>query len=109
MLLESEVRAVALSAACGGRFGRSLVAQRSERGPELGREELRLLPRCEVPALVDLVEVDQVAIGPPGPGLRGSIDVLRKYRDGHRQRDFGGPLRGRTRRAASAVLPIQPC
>ena len=73
----------------------SVPAERSERGAELGGEELGLLPRREVAALVDLVEIDQVAIGAPGPCLRGSIDLLRKHRDGHRKRDLGGLLRGR--------------
>ena len=72
-----------------------MSAQRPERGAELGGEELRLFPRREVAALVDLVEVDQVAIGAPGPCLRGSIDLARKYRDGDRERDLGGLLRGR--------------
>src|SRR5262245_39795939 len=81
-------------------------AQRPERRLELGREELRLFPGSEVPATVDLVEVDQVAIGAPGPGLRGPIDILWKDRDAHRDRDLGGLLPGRTRRACPAVLPI---
>src|ERR1051325_2335250 len=34
--------------------------------PQLGREQLRLLPRGEMAALVDLVEVDEVAIGALG-------------------------------------------
>src|SRR5262245_41685939 len=71
------------------------LAKRSERRSELGTEELRLFPRGEVSALVDLVEVDQVAMGVPGPCLRGSIDLLRKYRDGHWERDLRGLLRGR--------------
>jgi hypothetical protein len=29
-----------------------------------------------MPALIDLVEIGEVAIGTPGPRLRGSIDVL---------------------------------
>jgi Carbon-nitrogen hydrolase len=52
----------------------------------------------EVPALVDLVEVDQVAMSAPGPCFRGSIDLLRKYRDGHRERNLVGLLK-----AASAA------
>ena len=60
------------------------------------------------PAPVDLVEVDEVAIGAPGPCLLGSIDVLGKHRDGHRDRDLGGLLRGSIQRASSAVLPVQP-
>src|SRR4051794_10433624 len=56
-------------------------AERRERRPQLGTEELRLLPRREVSARVDLVEVDEVAIGATGPCLRGSVDILGKYRD----------------------------
>src|SRR5258705_4343411 len=84
------------------------LAQRPECCPKLGAEELRLLPRGEVPALVDLVEVDQVGIGAPGPRLRGSIDVLRKDGDGRGERDLCRLLRSRTGRATSVVLPIQP-
>ena len=90
------------------RGGHLLLAERSERRADLLREELRLLPRREVPALVDLVEVDQVAIGPPGPRLRGSIDLVRKDRDGHRERDLGRFLRGREQHALAAGLPVQP-
>ena len=62
-----------------------------------------------MPALVDLVEVDEVAIGAPGPGLRGSVDLAGKHRDGDRERDLGGLLRGRSARTAlSAVLPVEP-
>src|SRR3954465_14690709 len=56
-------------------------AEESERLSELGTEELRLFPRGEVSAPVDLMEVDQVAIGAPGPCLRGSIALPRKDRD----------------------------
>ena len=45
-------------------------AERSESGAKLRGEKLRLLPGGEVPALVDLVEINQVAIGAPGPCLR---------------------------------------
>ena len=85
------------------------LPKRYERGTELGRKEFGLLPRREVPALVDLMEVDEVAIGAPGPCLGGAIDVLREYRDGDRERDLAGPLRCRNDDAAScAVLPVQP-
>src|SRR5262245_34625162 len=93
----------------GRRLGSLRVPERSERGGQLGREELGLLPCGEVSALVDLVEVSQLGIGAPRPCLRGSIDVLRKYRDGDRQRDLGGLLRARGNDAAScAVFPVQP-
>src|SRR5688572_23299874 len=73
--------------------GRPRLAERSERRPELGTEELRLLPGGEVTALIDLVKVDQVSVGAPRPCLRGSVDLLRKYRDGHRERYLRGLLR----------------
>src|SRR5438094_8970806 len=50
--------------------GSDRLTQRLERGSELGTEQLGLLPRSEVSALVDLVEVDEVAIGAPRPCLR---------------------------------------
>src|SRR5262249_38303262 len=71
---------------------RSQLAQRLERRAQLSGEELWLLPCREVTAPVDLMEVDQVAIGASGPGLRSPIDVLRKDRDAHRDRDLGGLL-----------------
>src|ERR1700751_4835914 len=84
------------------------LAERSKRRSEFLTEELRLLPRREVAALVHLVEVDQVAIRAPRPCLRGTIDVLGKHRDGDRQRDLAGLLRGRNDDTASrAVLPVQ--
>src|SRR6266550_1802017 len=86
-----------------------LRTQRSEGSAQLGGEKLRLFPRGEVSAFVDFMKIDQVLIGAAGPRLRRSIDVLWKYSDGHRQRDFGGLLRARTKNAASrAVLPVQP-
>src|SRR5713226_10778638 len=63
-------------------------AERSERLSELGTKEFGFFPGGEVTALVDLVEVYQVAIGAPGPCLRGLIILVRKNRDGHRERDF---------------------
>src|SRR5260221_10880222 len=64
------------------------LAQCAECRAELGSEQLGLLPGREVPALVDRVEVDQVVIGAPGPGLRRSIDVIGKDGDRHWQRDL---------------------
>jgi hypothetical protein len=46
-----------------------------ERGAEFFREKLRLFPGREVPALVDLVEIDEVAIGALGPALRRTVDL----------------------------------
>src|SRR5258705_7030248 len=84
------------------------LSQRLERRAQLRREELGLLPRREVPAAVHFVEVGEVAIGASCPCLRRAIDVLRKYRDGHRQRDLGGPLRAPGHDASPcAVLPVE--
>src|SRR5260370_17096065 len=46
----------------------SELAQRAELRPDLGREEFRLFPRCEMTALVDLVKRNELvirAIAPP--------------------------------------------
>src|ERR671939_638143 len=83
------------------------LAERSERRADLLSEELRLFSGREVAALVDLVEVDQVSEGAPRPCLRGSIDLPRKDRDGHRERDLGGLLLDRVQDAV-VVLPVQP-
>ena len=51
-----------------------------ERGTELGSKELRLFPGREVTALIDLVEINEIAVGAPGPCLRGAIDLLAETR-----------------------------
>src|SRR5262249_9662573 len=84
-----------------------LSPERLEGRAELGSEELRLLPGREMSAPVDLVAVYQVAIGALGPALRRPVDVPGKDRDGDRQRDLPALLRGRARRALSAVLPVE--
>src|SRR3954469_1058033 len=71
------------------------LPQRAERGSEFGTEEFRFLPRGEVAALFDFVEVDEIAIGAPSPCLRDLIDLFRKHRDGHGEGNFRGLLRGR--------------
>src|SRR5262249_9624234 len=82
--------------------------ERPERGSQLGAEQRRLFPRREVATLVDLVEVDQVAVGAPGPRLRGTVGIVGKYGDGTRQPDFASLLRCRKDDAAArAVLPVQ--
>src|SRR5215213_4627101 len=63
------------------------VAQRAEARADLVAEELRLLPGREVPALVELVVVDEIGIGLLRPAPRDLIELVRKdahgYRDGH--------------------------
>jgi hypothetical protein len=55
-------------------------------------------------AAIGLVEVDQVAERATSPALRGAIDLLRKHRDGHRDRDLVRPLRRGTNQVLIAVL-----
>src|SRR4051794_8347651 len=50
-------------------------AQRPERGPQLGGEQLGLLPRGEVTAPVHLVEVAEGGVGQLGPAPRGAPDL----------------------------------
>src|SRR5690348_7805762 len=52
-----------------------------ERGPDLGGEQVWLLPGSEMAALVDFVEVGEGGIGAPGPRLRGPVDVVGEDRD----------------------------
>src|SRR5262245_3565808 len=58
--------------------------QRTEPGAHLLTEELRLLPRCEVAALVDFVEVDEVGVGllDPAPGRLIRLVGKDAHRDG---------------------------
>src|ERR1043166_7490444 len=67
-------------------------AKRAERRSQLGTEEFGFLPRGEVSALVDLVEVDQVAKGAPGPCLRGSM-MARRLRRGRPYCEHDNSLR----------------
>src|SRR5215471_903205 len=54
------IRAAGCSLQCARAPAQRQSAQRLERGPDLGREQLRLFPGCEVTALVGLVEVHEV-------------------------------------------------
>src|SRR3954466_7744778 len=63
------------------------LAKRAQPGADLGDEQLRLLPGREVPALVELVVVDEVGIRLLCPTARRLIELVREdahgYRDGH--------------------------
>src|SRR5690242_631513 len=59
-------------------------AQCAERRADLFSEELRLFPGGEVAALVDLVVVDEVGVGPFGPASRRLILLVREDARGHR-------------------------
>src|SRR5262249_51201123 len=60
------------------------LAKRPERGADLGREEIRLLPGCKVITPVDLVEIDEVRIRLLGPAPRRLVELPRKDTHGGR-------------------------
>src|SRR5688500_3294597 len=76
-------------------------AQRPEAYAYLFAEQLRLFPGREVPALVELVVMDEVGIGLLRPTLRHLIELVRK--DAHRYRN-GDALRVEE---AELVLPVK--
>src|SRR5215468_1188770 len=84
------------------RPGTGRLAQGPECGAELSGEQLWLLPRGEVVAPVNFVEVDEVGVGALGPAARGLEDLVGEDADGGRDRhalDVEEPDR---------VLPVQP-
>src|SRR5262249_36925042 len=74
-------------------------AQRLERGSHLGREELRLFPGREVPALVSDVVVDEGVVRALHPVLRRLEELVGEHRVGDGERHVRRRLldgRGRT-------------
>src|SRR5207237_2742671 len=90
----------------------------SERGADLGREQLRLFPGGEVTALVHLVEVGDVGVGLLDPAARGPPDLAGERGEADRDRDRRGGLAGSLflsflpvragRRGTRAGQPVQP-
>src|SRR5499427_10723592 len=76
-------------------------AQCAERRADFFGEQLRLFPGGEVAALVDLVVVDEVGVGPFGPAPRRLILLAGKDAHGHRDGDALGV------EEAALVLPIE--
>src|SRR5215212_1243377 len=77
-------------------------AQRPESQPHLVGEDLRLLPGRKVPALGDLVEMDEIVIREPSPAFWGRVELVRKGGHGNRQGDALGGEEGQL------ALPVQP-
>src|SRR5262245_30798532 len=96
---------VLMSKLLSRRFPFSL-SQRSERGPQLLGEELRLLPGGEVAAPVDAVEVHEAWVGLLDPAARGPEDLAGKRGEADRDRNVWRRLAGRRR--GLAVLPVHP-
>src|SRR3954451_19082034 len=87
----------------------SRLAQRAERGADLFRKELRLLPCGEVAAPLGLVEVDEVGVGPLDPAARRPEDLAGERGEADRERDLRRSLTGRTRfRLSLSELPVPP-
>src|SRR5581483_9516720 len=86
----------------------AISAHRPERGADLLGEELRLLPRGEVPAALGLVEVRDVGIALLDPAARGEEDLAGELREADRDRHLRGSLArcGRLRLRLSA-LPVR--
>src|ERR687890_278526 len=61
------------------------LPQRLEPYAHLIHQKLRLFPRRKVPALVELVVMDELGIRPLRPAARRMVDLVRK--DAHRNRD----------------------
>src|SRR5215217_2581483 len=59
-------------------------AKRSKARADLVDEQLRLFPGGEVPALVELVVVDQLGIGVLSPAARRLIELVGEDAHGHR-------------------------
>src|SRR5262245_691709 len=85
----------------GGAPSRLVLPQGPEPGAHLACEEFGLFPGGEVAALVDLVEVDEVGIGPLRPAAR--VLVLLAREDG--RGDGGGDAFGVEE--AALVLPVE--
>src|SRR5260370_14498402 len=78
------------------------LAQRPERRPHLGGEQVWLFPGGEVAAPVEGVVVDEVVgVGALGPAAGGLIELVREDADGKRNRDGLGVEEVRL------VLPVQ--
>src|SRR5262249_45890136 len=76
-------------------------AECAERRADLFGEELRLFPGGEMAALVGLVVVDEVGVGPLGPAARRLILLAREDARGHRDGDALGV------EEATLVFPVQ--
>ena len=80
---------------------RTISANRLERRPQLCGEQLRLFPRGEVAAFVELVVIDKLGIGLLGPTLRALIKLVGECADGDGDGDVFGVEEG------ELIFPIQ--
>src|SRR6266480_2381155 len=83
------------------------LAQRLERCPDLGREQLGLFPGGEVAAPGGLVEIGEGGVGRLGPAAWGPEDLARERGERDRELDRGWRLPGREG-LGSPVFPVRP-
>src|SRR5271154_1967943 len=81
------------------------LAQRAERRPDLGREQLGLFPGGEGAAPVDPVEVGDVRVRLLDPAARGTKDLAGERGEADRKLDLWTGLPGRASRGL-CVLPV---
>src|SRR6185312_13610329 len=81
---------------------------RLERLAHLRAEKLGFLPRGEVAALVDLVEVDDVRVRRLDPTARRPPDLAWERREAERDRRRGQSLLAGSRRVWPVGLPVRP-
>ena len=67
-----------------------IYRKRPERRAQLLHEELRLFPRREVPALVDLVEVERFGYAALRPAARRLVKLVGEDGDGRRDGEVLG-------------------
>jgi len=83
------------------------IRERLERGAHLTREELRLFPGREVPALLRHVVVNEVVVRALHPVLRRLEDLVGKHRVGDGERQVRRRILER-RSSALCLLPVNP-
>src|SRR5262249_54414311 len=83
------------------------TAQRPERRPDLGREQLRLFRGSEVAALAGLVVVGEVGVALLDPAARGPEDLAGERGETDRDLDLRRRLSGR-KGLRSSALPVRP-
>src|SRR5262252_6684867 len=81
--------------------GYGQLAKRPEARADLFGKELRLFPSREMPALIDMVVVDEVGVGSLGPTARRLVLLAGKDAGSHRDGHALGV------EEATPVLPVQ--
>src|SRR5215469_5711584 len=84
-----------------------MSVQRSERGPDLLREQFGFFPGGEVAAAGGLVEVAEGGVAQLDPAARGPEGLAGEHREADRKLDLRSSLPNR-KGCGSSVLPVRP-